>query len=302
MYLSNGWLSPVTIKINFVDGTITNDSDQKKACQPESTKDRFGKYISIPQTEYRLQPQQSIEVHATAEFPISYAGMSYGCVTYQAVGESEWGNGMFNVLTRKANFIDILVEGKIELWLSIKEQVREDNIWKSTQLVIFKDIADGNYKGQLVVTNDGNIAQQVVVGGSVNARFQNFSLPEQSKKVLPWDSVDFVFPLNDYVPRYEWVITANVDLTNTPVFEFESDQITEDMRKASTQTLSSSIFIAPWKLLAAVIAIFLLLFAGTRYMRNRSSNNSTHWVHTKKAHQGQHNQEDMMQEQQENQQ
>lgn len=110
----------------------------------------------------------------------------------------------------------------------------------------------------------------MVVGGSVNARFQNFPLPEQSKKVLPGDSVDFVFPIDDYVPRYDGVITANVDLTNTPVFEFESDQITEDMRKASTQTLSSSIFIAPWKLLAALIAIFLLLFAGSRYMKNRS--------------------------------
>lgn len=299
MYLSNGWLSPVTIKVNFVDGTITNDSDQKKACQPESTKERFGKYISLPKTEYRLQPQQSLEVHATAEFPVSYAGMAYGCVTYQAVGENEATNWMFSVLTRKANFIDILVEGKIELWLSIKDQTRDDNLWKSSQLLIFKDLADGLYKAQLFVTNDGNIAQQVTISGSVAVRFKDFVLPEQSKKVLPGDSVDFMYVLDDYIPRYEGAITTNIDLTNTPVFEFESDQITDEMRTSNTQTISSSFVIAPWKLLAGLIALFLVLFAGTRYMKNRSWDRSeTSRTTTKFTKRWNNQDEEMMQEQQ----
>jgi len=110
----------------------------------------------------------------------------------------------------------------------------------------------------------------VTISGSVAVRFKDFVLPEQSKKVLPGDSVDFMYVLDDYIPRYEGAITTNIDLTNTPVFEFESDQITDEMRTSNTQTISSSFVIAPWKLLAGLIALFLVLFAGTRYMKNRS--------------------------------
>lgn len=282
LYLSNGWATPITMKINFVDGTVTNDTEQKKACQPESSTERFGKFISIAQTDYLIQPEQTLEVHATANFPTSYAWMAYGCVTYQAVGEWGGGDSMFNVLTRKANFIDILVEGKIEMWVSIVDHARSDNLSNSPQLLIYKDSTDGSYKAQLQVNNVWNVAQQVDVKWEVTARFQSTPILAQTKKVLPWDSIDFLFTLDPALPRYEWVIKMDLEVTHTPVFEFESDQITDEMRKPLTQTISARMLLAPWKLLAWVIALLLIVFALSR--RRKYKPHSAHHPHTPPHH------------------
>jgi hypothetical protein len=46
MLIQNDGPTDATISINFVDGTITADEDQKKACEPETTKTNFGQYVS----------------------------------------------------------------------------------------------------------------------------------------------------------------------------------------------------------------------------------------------------------------
>ncbi len=297
IYLSNGGTSAVNMKINFVDWTITNDSDQKKACQPESTKERFGKYISIPETEYRIEAGQSVEAHATATFPTTYAGMSYGCITYQATNDAEAGNGMFNVLTRKANFIDILVAGEIKLGFTIKEQTRGDNLGNSSQLIVLKDPTDGTYKGQISVSNWGNVAQEVTMDGSINARFKSTPLTQQTKKLLPGDTIDFIFPIQQDIPWYDGKVETKITLTNKPVFEFESPQITDEMRKSYTHELSSSIFIAPWKLLAGLIALLLIVFALSRSLIRRKKDKDM-WPSTQRSNKPQMRQDQKMQEEQ----
>jgi hypothetical protein len=50
--------------------------------------------------------------------------MSYGCVTLQLEGQSESGSpdSMFTILSRRANFIDVLVDGAIKLDMSTPDQ------------------------------------------------------------------------------------------------------------------------------------------------------------------------------------
>lgn len=74
--------------INFVDGTVTADSDQKKACQPEGVKTQFGQYVKLEKDTYEIPAQQTIKVNATATFPDGMAGMNYGCVTSQVITDA----------------------------------------------------------------------------------------------------------------------------------------------------------------------------------------------------------------------
>jgi len=46
MLIQNDGPTDTTISLNFVDGTITADGDQKKACEPESSKSNFGQYVT----------------------------------------------------------------------------------------------------------------------------------------------------------------------------------------------------------------------------------------------------------------
>jgi hypothetical protein len=46
MFIENGGPTNTMISLNFVDGTITADTDQKKACEPETTKTNFGQYVT----------------------------------------------------------------------------------------------------------------------------------------------------------------------------------------------------------------------------------------------------------------
>jgi hypothetical protein len=69
--------------LNFVDGTITADADQKKACEPETTKANFGQYVTNYPTTVQIQAGETVKIAATATFPAGYAGTAYGCATFQ---------------------------------------------------------------------------------------------------------------------------------------------------------------------------------------------------------------------------
>jgi len=45
MYVNNNGPTDVDVILNFVDGTITADDSQNKACQPEGTKTNFGQHV-----------------------------------------------------------------------------------------------------------------------------------------------------------------------------------------------------------------------------------------------------------------
>jgi hypothetical protein len=55
MLIENGGPTDTTISLNFVDGTITADTDQKKACEPEVTKSNFGQYVTDYPTTIQIQ-------------------------------------------------------------------------------------------------------------------------------------------------------------------------------------------------------------------------------------------------------
>jgi len=59
----------------------------------------------------------TLEKQATLRFPSGYNGLIYGCLTYYLSKSNDIvtdGNSMFNVLVRKANFVNVLLGGKLE--------------------------------------------------------------------------------------------------------------------------------------------------------------------------------------------
>jgi len=84
--------------------------------------------------------------------------MIYGCVTSQiASGEGDSENaGMFKIVSRRANFLDVILKGDIKLGLTILKQdiTGLTNLSDSTQLTIIQDNATESYLAKVVLKNE----------------------------------------------------------------------------------------------------------------------------------------------------
>lgn len=294
MYINNAWPTPVTALLNFVDGTVTADQSQKKACQPEWTKDKFGQYVEFNSDPIEVPAWKTIETRAKVTFPAWYAWVSYGCVTLQIEwqNESADNDSMFKIISRRANFIDVVVDWKIELQTVIEPQNNAalENLWTNPSLVVYQTPWTKWYNATLTVKNNGNVSQEVAVTPTANTRFQHpmkwifteekvidgdqvktvevfwwQSVKEawwiaMTKRILPGQQVSFDFDVSGAVPLWEWSIVLDAKIESTPVFDFESKNITDDMRKTKTESLTTQFFIMPWKLVIAILALLLLLW------------------------------------------
>lgn len=301
MYVNNNGPTDVDVILNFVDGTITADDSQNKACQPEGTKTNFGQHVDYISEVITVEAWKTVETHGEITFPDGMSWMSYGCVTMMfadEVAEDEEAS-MFNVLSRRGYFIDALVGWEINLGLDINNQtdLPFGNLVKSNDLVIYKDDL-WVYKAKVSVTNPWNIAQEVTVVPTVSALFKEpvsgknrivqsivddtivkdyllewwdaslDALPE-TKKVLPNQTVAFEFELNGAFPRWKGPIDVDVILEHTPVFDYVAAEISDDLLEKKTVTMWGSFFVMPWLIIAALIAVILLLLILTTWDKDK---------------------------------
>ena len=97
------------VKVDFVDGTYTNDSLHFRACGNEFQKDAFGGYLTWT-TFVNIPANHSKTMNYTIKLPKSYqySGEIPWCVTVSTV-EQDTAQGTFKILTRKAFFMDLEV-------------------------------------------------------------------------------------------------------------------------------------------------------------------------------------------------
>ncbi len=265
MFLSNKGNQPLKMSINFVDGTVTADSDQKKACQPEGVKTQFGQYVTLEQDTFEIPAQQTIKVNATATFPDGMAGMNYGCVTSQIISDApaQAEGNMFTIQTRRANFVDVLVDGTVELGVELVPQAANEiytNLSDNPSVAIYQDLGTKEYVANVTYKNVGNISQEIKVVGTVAGYFTQTALPEQTRKVLPKQEATFTFILDKtQLPWYKGNIQLALQATHTPLFDFDLPSVTEDMKTPKQIITQASFMLMPWILIGSVGGLLLLL-------------------------------------------
>lgn len=292
IYVNNSGPTDVDVILNFVDGTITADDSQNKACQPEWTTSNFGQYVDYISEVITVKAWTTKETHAEVNFTEWYAGLSYGCVTMQFAPEDSDSedSSMFNVLSRRGYFIDFLVEGNFDLWLNIIQPAEVfENVGNSNELIVYRTDM-WIYKASLSVKNPWNIAQSVTVVPTFKSLFKqplqwrnvitqtivdseikdttslswtaSKNAEPITKKVLPNQSVTFEFELNDALPRWNGPITLDAKLSHTPSLDFISADISDELKQTITRDFTSSFFVMPWLPIAwIVLLIIIILFA-----------------------------------------
>lgn len=113
----------IDLKVNFIDGGMTNDAvNPKRSCQNEDSKEYFGQFVEKNEEIINIPAGTNIRLIKTLKLPASQIGYNYGCVTYsipkQKSTVQKTGIG-YDVLIRKAGLIDIKVKGELQSILEL---------------------------------------------------------------------------------------------------------------------------------------------------------------------------------------
>lgn len=308
MFIENGGLTDATITLNFVDGTITADADQKKACEPESAKTNFGQYITNYPTTVQINGGETVKIAATAKFPAGYAGTAYGCATFQIVnmsGDYQWWEQtqMFTIVSRRANFIDINVLGEYVVDLQSKDAFTEGSFpWFISHEVSVVDslltpwhnigevIATQNplslrlgktLTTRSVVVNSGNVWLDLTISSQYRAWFGLINLDQwsQTQKLVPKQTKTIEFATN----KLAWWVGGPVTVTHTityqPIIVGSGGIIDPALLAPQTKILTSTGFVTAWhgrQMLgwAFVIILWYLVYLINRMRRKHSHKRS----------------------------
>lgn len=272
--VSNLSTSQIRVDLDFVDGTVTADADQRKACATSAHKENFWQYVTFDNDTITIPAQQAVVVTGTVNFPSGYAGMSYGCVTSSIHQEEDpEDESMFKIVSRRANFIDVLVQGDIELGLIVTDQPDSyDNLSNNPQIAIYYDEPTESYKARLTLKNTGNVPQEITASPEIRTFPGNqHQIAPITNKVLPRESSTVEFDITEYIPIYQGPIDLIIDIETKPVFEFQSDEITDEMKLSKSIYLTARMVLIPWEIIGGVILVLVVLMLLGRRGKGDSS-------------------------------
>ena len=256
------------IGMSFVDGTITDDVDQKKACLAEWEKTNFWQYVSNYPEKLEIAPNSVKRVFVDLLYSGGFAGTSYGCLTYHALGDTgtqqNMNGTMFNVFSRVGSFIDAFVAGEFNIKLITTPIVSDfyTNIWDNPNFIVYKEWSwkEGfwkssfwNYKAKIDVTNTGNIA----VTGDVQITWKDRYILQDTTTLndqifLPNQTRSFEVTLPWYTVRLLWgVVNVSAHIEYEPIYLW-TYALTAPKEVFMLDDSTSVIFF-PWIILFALV-------------------------------------------------
>lgn len=255
------------VQLAFVDWTVTKDESKYKACLTANDTKNFWKFASIEDSLVTVPPKNAVETSFTLKYPSGYAGMSYGCVVSKVLTDAvDSQDGMMSVELRQWHFIDVFVNGTI--LLDVLFDIVDTEAFPSSFIELnhskFSSVATSSAR----IVNSGNIAQDVVVRSSVSGWFGFvFKAEEQTVRLNPGESRAISNEL--HLPWYGLGIDVHYSASATPVFEFDSSVITDEMRQTKELWETISVFLMPyWLLLCIALVLIVLVIISYRKKHN----------------------------------
>ncbi len=278
MAFSNQSSEKVKLSIWFVDGTITNDTDQKKACKNEGEKEIFWQFVTWYENSFELPGNTTLIKKASIEFPDSYAGLINGCITYseidsQDIQHQESGK-MFTIKVRKAHFIDALISGEVTMWLSLRSfswnAFPRHSLSREPKLYSYRDPTTNELVAIMEAVNSGSIPYKVSISGSLSNRFgYSYSIIDTPRQIVAGDTIQFKYKI-DKLPRYYGFFDYSFVVAYEPTSGVIDWQNLSEKKTISEYVISTTIFIFPqrfWLLVGALVMIKFLFWLYQRKIK-----------------------------------
>ncbi|MCX6822429.1 MAG: hypothetical protein NTX91_00330 [candidate division SR1 bacterium] len=226
-----------TVKVNFVDGTFTNDKQFSQACWDEGRRNNFGQYVTGYQTLVTLGSGESKKQLAKLSYPQGKDGQYYGCITY-TIADTNAGESNFAIVIRKAKFINVLVGHPENLTgaIALDDKPRDgySNLSSNPRLRIYQDPTDNKYMVEVVVKNIGPVEENIVLTGITSNFLMYKETFTELRKILPGEQFIITRKL-DTIPNYDlkvdiqlshtWTIPGRPDIASKTLFLGETTHI-----------------------------------------------------------------------------
>lgn len=264
-----------TIKLALVDGEMSVGENPVKACKTTSSW-FFSKFVMLSWAATGglivLPPNTGVVQRANVNIPAEFIGMLNGCVAFTVDdGQSNW-SGMFQIVNRKANIMDIAVSGAYVnmFWFMDMEKYSGDK-WQlnSQEKTISSDssiiVTQLQEKNKLIIglKNTGFIDENYVVTGTISNNYFGQTIYTKafviaSGTLYGQDKVVLEYSLDD-LPFYKGKYSIDVTVSHKPI-ELSGFSFDQDIA-STTSNQSVSIMIYP-SLLAIMYILIPILIIG----------------------------------------
>ena len=256
MVFSNISNSTGIIKVSIVDGEMSVGEHPVKACKT-TAEWYFPKFATFSWMATGniivLPPNSGVVQRGTVNVPTGFMGVLNGCITYVMDNWGSDSSGMFQIVNRKANIIDVTVSGAyVNKFGFIPMKSFSGDEWKlDKSSLILSDttpilVTQSQGKNTLVVglENTGFIDENYLVSGTIYNSFlwiklYNRSFVIGSGSLYGQDKVVIEHVLDD-LPFYKGKYTISVDLSHTP--SLISWMALDNKTVTSSQTLSIVVY------------------------------------------------------------
>lgn len=267
---------PIKLNLDIVEWSITNDAYKNKACKVEWWD--FVKYISIPWWDdvINLEANTTIKKDVKIKFPYWIKWVQHWCLTYSIA--SAWNtnkNEMFDIVIRKANFMDIFIDNKVDIKNILElEDIQSKSLSKNKKIRTFFD-QKNNLILEFNILNNSIIDESIIVTWNISDYF-GYSKDFEIKAKTIYSNTEEPFQINLWkLPVYKWLFKTKFNLSYKPIFTFDTNNITEDILKWWVIAQNFSIILVSRNLLLRIVVILLFLKGLFRIgRRSRESNKS----------------------------
>lgn len=207
MTLINWSSEDSNISISFVDWTVTNDSDQKKACKNDWENQNFWQYMSIESNIINVPAKWQTTFTGILKLPEEAAWEIHGCVTYFIANETNQ-KEMFTIMVRRANFIDVFAKWVVTIWLSFVDvEAQTESLSNNPKIVSFFNKEENNLYIQAILNNKGTAEQWITIKWEIKNPFGYKKTFFEEKRTLFAKQNSMINNVISDLPRYKWPLT-----------------------------------------------------------------------------------------------
>lgn len=286
MMLINGAYEPTDISLNFVDGTITNDADQKKACKNEWENQIFWKYMSLEKNIITVPARWSTTFTWTLELPEEAAGEIHGCVTYFIANQKNQ-KEMFTIMVRRANFIDVFAKGVVTIGLSFVDvETQTKSLSKNPKIVSFFNKDEKKLYIQAMLSNKGTAEQGVTIKGEIKNRLGYKKVFFEEKRTLFAKQTSSINNVIDDLPFYKGPFTITYTVEHSANIA-EGLQTDTDQKEGSLSETTSIVILTIGTYISLLILLIILatiIFFIIKRNHQKTNKKEHTKPHTKKSH------------------
>lgn len=240
MKLANWSNEDLYVNLSFVDWTITNDSDQKKACKNQWENQNFWQYVKWNNEPVLVPAGKQVITNTSLSFPEEVAGEIHGCVTYFITNKTkDW--EMFTIMVRRASFIDAVVKGTVSIWLGFLDMpIQENNLSKNSKILSFFSKEENKLYIQSSLRNKWTAEQKIKITWTINWLLGYEKIFMQEDRTIFGKETTNLNSTVDNLPFYKgpFTITYNVEYNTNIV-----DWVLTDTNQTWVITESTSIIV-----------------------------------------------------------